>query len=252
MSEITGVGFYESLNKFFVGFLILVLFVGLNSDLFINPLFLISAYIVGCIYQAIIQVFTKSCLSLQEDEIKNARIEVCENEKESCKKHISVFMKDLRCALCCISKLFKSHTEGNESSEGNEPSEGNELSKDKEAYLKAYYKIAKAGLLMNIPVLEALENFMRNLMFILPIYIIFFVEYEILILFKFTSFPKIEALQDIDCICIVLLIIFLILVLLGVIWLRYYYQQTIYRLVWEGDKYLDEINNKDNQEEDQN
>lgn len=238
MSEITGVGFYESLNKFFVGFLILVLFVGLNSDLFINPLFLISAYIVGCIYQAIIQVFTKSCLSLQEDEIKNARIEVCENEKESCKKHISVFMKDLRCALCCISKLFKSHTEGNE------PSEGNELSKDKEAYLKAYYKIAKAGLLMNIPVLEALENFMRNLMFILPIYIIFFVEYEILILFKFTSFPKIEALQDIDCICIVLLIIFLILVLLGVIWLRYYYQQTIYRLVWEGNKYLDKINSE--------
>lgn len=246
MNGISSLNFYESLNKFIMGFLIFVLVVGPDPCSFTKPLFLISAYIVGCIYQAIIQVFTKSCLSLQEDEIKNARIEMCENKKESCKKPISVFMKDLRCALCCISKLFKSHMKGNKSSEGNE------FSKDKEAYLKAYYKVAKVGLLMNIPVLEALENFMRNLMFILPVYIILFLVYEVLILCKCTPFPMIEALQEVDCICIVLLFIFLILILVGVIWLRYYYQQTIYRLVWEGDKYLDEINNKGNQEEDQN
>ena len=200
MSEITGVGFYESLNKFFVGFLILVLFVGLDSDLFTDPLFLISAYIVGCIYQAIIQELTRSWLSLREDEIQNAY-------------NAEYIIK------------YK----------------GENIKKD---YLKAYYKLAKAGLLMNIPVLEALENFMRNLMFILPVYIMFFVEYEILILCKCTSSPKIEALQEIDCICIVLLFIFLILILMGVRWLRYYYQQTIYRLVWEGNKYLDEINSE--------
>ena len=205
MSEITGVGFYESLNKFFVGFLILVLFVGLNSDLFINPLFLISAYIVGCIYQAIIQELTRSWLSLREDEIQNAYNA----------KYITKY-------------------------------EGENI---KEDYLKAYYKIAKAGLLMNIPVLEALENFMRNLMFILPVYIGFFVGYELLILCKWTPFPMIEALQEIDCICIVLLSIFLMLVLLGAMWLRRYYQQTIYRLVWEGNKFLDKIDKDSKLEE---
>lgn len=229
MNGISGLSFYESFNKFITGFLILVLLVGLDSNLFTKPLFIISAYIVGCIYQAIIQVFTKSCLSLQEDEIKEAHDEVYKNKKESCKNNIFAFMKELK---CCISRLFKSQEEGDNPS------------KEKEGYLKAYYKIAKAGLLMNIPVLEALENFMRNLMFILPVYIIFFVEYEILILCKCTSFPKIEALQEIDCICIVLLIIFLILVLLGVMWLRSYYQQAIYRLVWEGNKYLDKINSE--------
>lgn len=193
MSEITGVGFYESLNKFFVGFLILVLFVGLNSDLFINPLFLISAYIVGCIYQAIIQVLTKSWLSLREDEIQNAYDA----------KYIIKY-------------------------------KGENI---KEDYLKAYYKIAKAGLLMNIPVLEALENFMRNLIFIIPYYFtcfilkdhISFFEGVLLILRDFqnlSSFHKIE------------LIVVLILAFGGVIILRRYYQQTIYRLVWEGNKYL--------------
>ncbi|WP_311418109.1 hypothetical protein [Hoylesella nanceiensis] len=213
MSEITGVGFYESLNKFFVGFLILVLFVGLKSDLFTEPLFLISAYIVGCIYQAIIQVFTKSCLSLQKTDIEKAYNEVHKNEKDN-------------------------------------------PSKVKEDYLKAYYKIAKAGLLMNIPVLEALENFMRNLIFIIPFYFIFFIPYENCNVIFGKTYPLFKELcpilkddQNINCVYRILLIVFLVCIFEGVIWLRCYYQQTIYRLVWEGTKFLDEIDQDSKLEE---
>ena len=212
MSEITGVGFYESLNKFFVGFLILVLFVGLNSDLFINPLFLISAYIVGCIYQAIIQVLTKSWLSLREDEIQNAY-------------NAEYIIK------------YK----------------GENI---KEDYLKAYYKVAKAGLLMNIPVLEALENFMRNLMFIIPFYVLFFIRDENCNAIFCKTYPLLEECfsclkgnLNSTCIYKILLFIFLRYVFEGVVWLRLYYQETIYRLVWKGNKYLDEIDQDSKLEE---
>jgi hypothetical protein len=215
MSEITGVGFYESLNKFFVGFLILILFVGLNSGLFINPLFLISAYIVGCIYQALVQVCTKSMLSLKKNEIEEVR-----------------------------NKVYKNKYKG---------------TNIKDDYLKAYYKVAKAGLLMNIPVLEALENFMRNLIFVIPFYFIFFIPYENCNAIFDKTYPLLKELcpilkdgQNINCIYRILLIVFLVCVFEGVIWLRCYYQQAIYRLVWEGDKYLDEIDNKGKQEEEQN
>ncbi len=256
MSEITGVGFYESLNKFFVGFLILVLFVGLNSDLFINPLFLISAYIVGCIYQAIIQVLTESWLSLQKTDIKKVYNEVNENKnknkKEPLKDQVLAFMKDQRRRLCLISRLcacnkLKSllciicrRLSCNRKRD--------KFSKDKEAYLKAYYKVAKAGLLMNIPVLEALENFMRNLILIMFFYILFFIRDENCNAIFCKTYPLLEELfpslwGDSNSMCIykTLFFIFLILVWVGVIWLRYYYQQTIYRLVWEGNKYLDKI-----------
>ena len=212
MSELTGVGFYESLNKFFVGFLILVLFVGLNSDLFTEPLFLISAYIVGCIYQALVQVCTKSSTSLQEDEIKDAYNTKYEAEYK-----------------------------------------GADI---KEDYLKAYYKIAKAGLLMNIPVLEALENFMRNLIFIIPFYFIFFIPYENRNAIFCKTYPLLEEFSpslwgdsNSTCIYTALFYVFLMLVYWGVVWLRLYYQEKIYRLVWEGNKFLDKIDQDSKLEE---
>lgn len=250
MSEITGVGFYESLNKFFVGFFILVLFVGLNSELFTNPLFLISAYIVGCIYQAIIQVLTKSWLSLQKTDIEKAYNEVNENEneneneKEPLKDQVLAFMKEFLWPLYLIFRLF-------ESDEGEANS-----SEEKEPYLKAYYKVAKAGLLMNIPVLEALENFMRNLIFIIPFYALFFIRDENRNAIFCKTYPLLEELSpslwgdsNSTCIYTTLFSVFLMWVYLGVVWLRRYYQQTIYRLVWQGNKFLDKIDKDSKLEE---
>ena len=232
MNGINGLNFYESLNKLIMGFLIFVLFVGTNSGSFVEPLLLIYAYIVGCIYQALVQVVTKSYFSLQEKDIEKVYNEVSKNEKESCKDKIIAFMKDLIWPLYLIYKKLTSK----------------ELpDKMKKKYLKAYYKLAKAGLLMNIPVLEALENFMRNLMPIIffDFILCFFNRSGISIVRKFIPFFK-DSLSSV-CIYKILSVVLFILT----IWVRRYYQQTIYRLVWEGDKYLDEINNKGNQEEEQ-
>ena len=237
MNGISSLNFYESLNKFIVGFLIFVLFVGPDTDLFTKPLFIISAYIVGCIYQAIIQVFTKSYLSLQKTGIKKARIEVYESKKESCKKHILAFMKELIWPLCliprtCTCNKLKDKMKGDNSSE------------EKEPYLKAYYKIAKAGLLMNIPVLEALENFMRNLIPIVFVYLILLIFKKDGISIVREFIPLFKGWQCADCLYKILTFILCVVVFNLVRWLRYYYQQTIYRLVWEGNKYLDKINSE--------
>lgn len=236
MSEITGVGFYESLNKFFVGFLILVLFVGLNSDLFINPLFLISAYIVGCIYQAIIQVGTASWLSLREDDIRRAYDEVYEKKENSCREYFCLFIKKLFHPMCLLVRSFGCNKSNNKK-------KGSNSSKKKNDYLLAYYKVAKAGLLMNIPVLEALENFMRNLILIIPFYFICFVLKYLVSLWG-GVIPILKNCQSLSSSKIIELIVFLVLAFVGVVWLQYYYQQTIYRLVWEGNKYLDKINSE--------
>ena len=236
MSEITGVGFYESLNKFFVGFLILVLFVGLNSDLFINPLFLISAYIVGCIYQAIIQVGTASWLSLREDDIRRAYDEVYGKKENSYREYFCLFIKKLFHPMCLLVRSFGCNKSNNKK-------KGSNSSKKRNDYLLAYYKVAKAGLLMNIPVLEALENFMRNLILIIPFYFICFVLKYLVSLWG-GVIPILKNCQSLSSSKIIELIVFLVLAFVGVVWLQYYYQQTIYRLVWEGNKYLDKINSE--------
>ena len=96
--------------------------------------------------------------------------------------------------------------------------------KIKYEYVRAYYNVAQEGLLMNIPVLEALENFMRNMVLIILFYLIALLAgcANIVDLFPNTFFGALVISSLF--ICIVLL--------------RCYYQQELYKLVWEGDKYL--------------
>lgn len=232
MSKITGIGFYESLNKFIMGFLIFVLVVGQDSDLLTKPQLLISAYIVGCIYQALVQRITKRCLSLHEDDIRTARDEVYRKKKISYSEDFFLFIKELFCPmfLCRLLGLNKS----------NDREKGSNSSKKGNDYLLAYYKVAKAGLLMNIPVLEALENFMRNLIPIVFVCIILFIFKKDGVSIIKDSLLFLKNCQCSDCIYKILSVVLLILIR----WLRRYYQQAIYRLVWEGNKYLDEINSE--------
>lgn len=72
MSLVNGLGFYESINKLIIGFLLLFLFVKPDFESSQGVLFLILAYITGCIYQAIIRSMTKSWLNLRECEIAKA------------------------------------------------------------------------------------------------------------------------------------------------------------------------------------
>jgi len=139
MNTVNGLSFYESINKLIVGFLLLSLFVRLDSQYqeISVSLFLIFAYIAGCIYQVIVRTLTKSCLNLKESDLAKEYKKI--NKKE-----------------CAIEEV-------------------------RESYLKAYYKISEAGLLMNIPINEALENFMRNLIPIMA-------SYEIAVLSNFGNY----------------------------------------------------------------
>ena len=103
----------------------------------------------------------------------------------------------------------------------------------KEDYLKAYYKVAKAGILMNIPVLEAIENFIRNVFFLAILYIVALAS-------NCQDIAKLlNGIGD-SCHCVVALTI--IVLLLPLIW--YYVQNKIYELVWDGEHYLNEVENE--------
>lgn len=103
-----------------------------------------------------------------------------------------------------------------------------------EDYYRAYYKLAEKGMLMNIPILEAVENFLRNIFFIIMMYIIACAR----------GCPQMEFITKVfgnSCQCAVGLAIIEIL-LLPTWWII---QNKIYELVWEGEHYLFE-NQTDN------
>lgn len=186
MSIVNGLGFYESINKLIIGFLLLFLFVKPDFASFQGVLFLILAYITGCIYQAIIRSLTKSWLNLRECEIAKAYKHIYEVEYSE---------KDI-----------------------------------KDLYLQSYYEITNAGLLLNIPINEALENFMRNLTPVLVLYLVVIVS-NCNDLTPFLNNSTTDA-------------IFVFLLLISVSFLRFYYQKEVYRLVWDTIYYWDKIKYK--------
>ncbi len=96
-------------------------------------------------------------------------------------------------------------------------------------YLKAYYNTQKKGLMGNIPKIEALEAFLRYA-FIPFLGNVIYIFWNIIMN---TSY------------CWSILILFLLIFLYLRLW--QYYNQKIYELVWEADKYLKEIEKeKDN------
>ncbi len=186
MSIVNGLGFYESINKLIIGFLLLFLFVKPDFESSQGVLFLILAYITGCIYQAIIRSLTHSWLNLRECEIAKAYKQIYEVEYSG---------KDI-----------------------------------KDLYLQSYYEITNAGLLLNIPINEALENFMRNLAPVLALYLVVIVS-NCNDLTPFLNNSTTDA-------------IFVFLLLICVSVLRFYYQKEVYRLVWEAIYYWDKIKDK--------
>ena len=93
-------------------------------------------------------------------------------------------------------------------------------------FVLSYYRIAKAGCLMNIPILEAQETFLRNSILLL----LFSIPYVVC---------HYQNHYDLCCICT-----FLILLLVGGIFAWFCIAKKIYYLVWEGDYYLKELNDE--------
>ena len=104
----------------------------------------------------------------------------------------------------------------------------------KDDYLKAYYNVVKNGFLMNIPTLEAHENFLRNIWLICLLYLI-------TVLADCCQ----SSISEIICQyskCAIAMFLFLLIVFIPFVW--YKIQMKIYELVWEGDCYAKKLNPK--------
>lgn len=86
-------------------------------------------------------------------------------------------------------------------------------------YVAAYYQIAKAGCLMNIPVLEVQETFLRNAFLLI-----------------LGTICKITCCSITSCPCCLVVLLVILFVFSIVSWCCI--QKKIYYLVWEGNYYL--------------
>ena len=97
----------------------------------------------------------------------------------------------------------------------------------KDDYLEAYYNVVKNGFLMNIPTLEAHENFLRNIWLICLMYLI-----------SVLADCCQSSISEIICQyskCAIAMFLLLLIVFIPFVW--YKIQMKIYELVWEGDCY---------------
>ncbi len=198
MNTITGFTFYDSLNKLTVGTLLLLLpggMIGEKAET--NILFFVSAFIIGIFYQTIIKGLTPY-LTNNLHMIKKA--------------HENVILKNKY--ITKDDYLKASYNEDD--------------------YLKAYYNVVKNGFLMNIPTLEAHENFLRNIWLICLLYLI-------TVLADCCQ----SSISEIICQyskCTIAMFLLLLIVFIPFVW--YKIQMKIFELVWEGDCYAKKLNPK--------
>lgn len=198
MNTITGFTFYDSLNKLTVGTLLLLLVGGMIGEKAeTNILFFVTAFIIGIFYQTFIKHITQ-CLTNNLHMIKKA--------------HENVILKN--------KYIYKDDYQ--------------KASYNKDDYLKAYYNVVKNGFLMNIPTLEAHENFLRNIWLICLLYLI-------TVLADCCQ----SSISEIICQyskCAIAMFLLLLIVFIPFVW--YKIQMKIYELVWEGDCYAKKLNPK--------
>ncbi len=198
MNTITGFTFYDSLNKLTVGTLLLLLLGGMVGEKAeTNILFFVTAFIIGIFYQTIIKDRTRF-LTNNLHMIKNAY------------KNVTLRNK-------CMAK-----------------GDNLKASCDTDDYLKAYYNVVKNGFLMNIPTLEAHENFLRNIWLICLLYLI-------TVLADCCQ----SSISEIICQyskCAIAMFLLLLIFFIPFVW--YKIQMKIYELVWEGDYYAERLDPK--------
>lgn len=198
MNTITGFTFYDSLNKLTVGTLLLLLVGGMIGEKAeTNILFFVTAFIIGIFYQTFIKGLTPF-LTNNLHMIKKA--------------HENVILKNKYITKDDYQKA----------------------SYDTDDYLKAYYNVVKNGFLMNIPTLEAHENFLRNIWLICLLYLI-------TVLADCCQ----SSISEIICQyskCAIAMFLLLLIVFIPFVW--YKIQMKIFELVWEGDYYANKLKNE--------
>lgn len=265
MNTISAISFYDALNRLTVGVLLLLPFVSLESsellessvslqssesleslealevsytcDIYKSPLFYIAAFFIGSLYRDIvceIPNFIKKCCILTKRSKELAAIVkffigvgkcyIIRKVGKCCiiRKIVDIVSKPIS---CCVNDMYLiEHAYRDMMRKLNQTP----VYKKKEDYLLAYYKVVKAGLLMNIPILEALENFFRNMFFILLLY-------SVLLWASCCNVVYLLSIFGSSCWWVMLLLA------LADVWLWGKTQEKIHYLIWEGDYYLSQI-----------
>lgn len=219
MDSVPGTTFYDGLNKFLIGFLIILPFIDISctSDkIIVITLIFIASWITGLLLWCV----TESLSAIVSKKVRS-RFPL---NKES-----------------YINKAY--HDIG---AEINKPQDDKQFTIID--YYKAYYRIQSKGLLGNIPVLESFSAFFKNLVIVIVwwlILIIFSSSSSICscrwlcdIVAKVTTSDVCSGSQP-CCIfiiqCITVLMICLIIIIIG----RFYTERKIIRLVLEADLLTD-------------
>lgn len=239
MNTITGISFYDALTKLTIGFLLtwwwpqsIINNMNLkNSFPEINScLYIIGCFIIGCLWQSLAIILPCRCSpNIFKPKVIIRKIiykvkyliRKTINEPKYLIQKIKYIHKLIpygksNYTLWIILKyrhIYNNHKEDDIMHQ----------------YLKAYYNAQKNGLMGNIPKIEALEAFLRYA----------FVPFIINVIYIFR-----KIIVDTSY-CWSILILFLLIFLYLSLWK--YYNQKVYELVWEADKYLKEIEKeKDN------
>lgn len=199
MNTLSGVSFYDSLNKLSIGALILAsvyqwpketlgngknIASGMPDEAF-WMLFIIASFIVGIIVQMIVELLTEGW----RNSTKLIR--------EACKEDYN-------------KSLF-----------------GLSDKEIKDKYYRAYYNVTRHNLLLNVPALEALERFTRTLCIVLPV---------LVCLNLCTSISPFASILISVCPCRKSVVVLIIWVLIIVA--QHRIQRKIHELIWEADYYI--------------
>lgn len=191
------ISLYDLLTMILPGFVILWIigFCGLNPDIPLECAFvIILSYPVGMIYHRIIETLFNRSKRIWEQRMLQ---DTWNNENSKLIEGMEKRPREIR----------------------------------KNDYNKAYYRIAQANCLMNIPTLEAQETFLRNSFVLMLI-----------------SAGKVCCCYNNEtwrCHVVILLLVLSITVVF--IWC--FTQRKIFSLVWEGDNYIQHLNSKANENE---
>ena len=259
MNTITGISFYDALTKLTIGFLLTwwwlpsIIIENCSVDLcynyfstISNCLYIIACFITGCLWQAIGMLCKKILLNItscdsSEDTDDCSECYLCsnlwKNKPKTFSMRLSCFIRDMIIFFFLENRnnkvmVYTAYNKMVYTAYNKIYEEAIDKKSILDKYYMAYYKAETNGMTRNLPVLEAIEAFLRSLIWIVICYGVGFI---LLRCYCWLTKP--------DCISNISLELFLgasiTLFLLLYLWRSV--QMKIYELVWEADKYLKEI-----------
>lgn len=179
-------------------------------------LFVVLSYLIGLIYFKIVDFISnirhrKKCCSGTEPSIGKLQCSIIPKKCSSGKKCICHFIyTTLLCKNCPIDTYS--------SKLSNRPKSGCQCSD----YYIAYYRVAKAGLLDPVPVLEQQVAFIKSMLFIILLYGVFLPE-QFMVFFREGICFRIALAVALFVVCL---------------FVEKCIQDKIYSHIWEADEYL--------------